>query len=47
MLLVGLGFLTDWLLVSVLNVDFVKSLLVTGIVFVALGLVLGERPFKA
>lgn len=46
MLIVGLAFLTDWLLLQVFNVELVKSILVTAIIFIVLGLLLGERPFK-
>ena len=45
MVLVGLAFLVDWLQVQVFNVDIVKSLLITAIIFILIGLLLGERPF--
>lgn len=46
MIIVGLAFLVSWLFVvlSLLSVD--KSLLVTAIVFIVLGILLGERPWE-
>jgi hypothetical protein len=45
MIFIGLEFLITWLQVQVFNVDLVKSLLVTAIIFIVLGFVMGERPF--
>lgn len=45
MVLTGLAFLVTWLEVQVFNLDIVKSLLVTAIIFIVLGLIMGERPF--
>lgn len=44
MLYIGLGFLVDWVLVEVLNVELVKSLLITAIIFIIFGLLVGEFP---
>lgn len=45
MVLVGLAFLVDWLLQQVFALTELKAVLVTAIVFIVLGLLLGERPF--
>lgn len=44
MLIVGLAFLVDWLLQDVFTVEAVKAALVTGIVFVLLGLLVEGMP---
>lgn len=48
MVLVGVGvaFIVFWGLVEVFAITVTKSALVTGIVFILLGLVLGERPWN-
>lgn len=46
MLLVGLSWLVEWLQLQVFSVELVKSILVTAIIFIVLGLLLGERPFN-
>lgn len=43
MLIVGLAFLVDWLQVQVFGVELVKSLLITAIIFIILGLLVGDR----
>lgn len=43
-LLVGLAFLVDWLLVDVFNMDSVKSLLATALIFIVLGLLVDGYP---
>lgn len=43
MLLIGLAFLVDWLLVQVFALDSLKAVLVTAIIFILLG-VLVEGP---
>jgi hypothetical protein len=45
MLYIGLAFLLDWLLMQVFTVDAVKSVLVTAIVFILLGLLTGVGNF--
>jgi hypothetical protein len=46
MLYIGLAFLLDWLLIQVFTLDVVKSVLVTAIVFILLGLLteVGNLP---
>lgn len=46
MVLIGLSFLVTWLQVQVFTVELVKALLVTALIFIILGLVLGERPWN-
>lgn len=46
MIYVGLAFLITWLEVQVFNLDIVKSFLITAIIFIVLGLILGERPLN-
>lgn len=46
MLLTGLAFLLTWLEVQVFELDLLKSILVTAIVFIVAGIVLGERPWE-
>lgn len=45
MVLTGLAFLVTWLEVQVFGLEVVKALLVTAIIFIVLGLVVGERPW--
>lgn len=45
MVLVGLSFLVYWLLQEVFTVAPLKAALVTGLIFVILGLLVGERPW--
>lgn len=45
MVVVGLSWLVAWLLYVVFNVSLVHSMLATAVVFVVLGLVIGERPW--
>lgn len=47
MLLVGLGFLVAWLLYAVFVVVLSHALLATAIIFIVLGIILGERPWKS
>jgi len=44
MLYIGLAFLVDWLLQQVFTLSNIKSVLVTAIVFIVLGLLVGEAP---
>jgi len=44
MLLIGLSWLVDWLLISVFNVELVKAALVTGLIFLVLGLLTEGVP---
>jgi len=46
MVLIGLSWLVSWLLVDVFNVELVKTILTTAIIFIVLGLILGERPWE-
>lgn len=43
MLLVGTSWIVFWLLASVFKVELLLAALVTGIIFILLGLILGER----
>lgn len=43
MIVVGVAFLLFWCLAQVFKLDLLVSALVTAIVFIALGLLLGER----
>ena len=45
MIYVGIAFLLTWLMYVVFSVSLAHSILVTAIVFILLGLVLGERPW--
>lgn len=42
MLVVGLSWIVFWLLTSVFSVEVLKAALATGIIFVVLGLLVGE-----
>lgn len=44
MIFIGLSWLTFWLLVDVFNVEFVKSALITGIIYLVLGLLYEYGP---
>jgi hypothetical protein len=44
MLLVGLSWLTFWLLIDVFTVEITKAALVTAIIFLVLGLLLDDGP---
>lgn len=44
MLYVGLAFLVDWLLQEVFTLTDLKATLVTAIIFIVLGLLVGEFP---
>lgn len=46
MIAIGLAFVLFWALPTVLHVELLMSAIVTGIVFIALGLLLGERSLK-
>lgn len=46
MLLIGISWLVYWLLVGVFTVEAIKAALVTGIIFVILGLLIGDRPWS-
>ena len=45
MVIVGISWLAYWGLIEVFDVEALKAALITGVVFTALGLLLGERPF--
>jgi hypothetical protein len=48
MLFIGLAFLVDWILQQVFTVVEIKAVLVTAIIFIVLGLLVGDGPsFKA
>lgn len=44
MLYIGLAFLVDWLLQQVFTLTEIKAVLVTAIIFIVLGLLVGELP---
>lgn len=44
MLIVGLSWLVFWLLADVFTVELLKAALATGLIFVILGLLVGELP---
>lgn len=46
MVIVGISWLVDWLLVDVFDVEPLKAILSVAIIFIAVGLVLGERPWN-
>lgn len=46
MIAIGLSWVLFWGLVDVFNVEILNAALATGIVFVALGLLMGERSVK-
>lgn len=45
MVLVGLSWLVAWLLVQVFNVELVKAILTTGIIFLIVGLLYDYKPW--
>lgn len=45
MVVIGISWILYWALIDVLAVAPLKSAIITGVVFVLLGLVLGERPW--
>lgn len=45
MVYVGLSWLVAWLLYVVFGVSLVHSMLATAIIFIVVGLVIGERPW--
>lgn len=48
MVLVGLGFLVFWLFLTVVTtLTVVKAALITALIFIILGLIIGERPWTA
>lgn len=46
MVVIGLSWLVAWLLNVVFAVSLDKTLLVTALLFIALGLLVGERPWN-
>lgn len=44
MLIVGISWLVFWLLADVFTVEVLKAALATGLIFVILGLLVGELP---
>lgn len=46
MILVGVSWLVAWLLFVVFNVTLEHTFLVTALVFIILGLLVGERPWN-
>lgn len=46
MIIVGSSWLLFWLLTQVFSVELLKAALATAVVFILLGLVMGERPFN-
>lgn len=46
MIIVGVSWILFWALVKVFSVEVTLAAIVTGVVFILLGLVLGERPFN-
>lgn len=45
MVIVGVSYLVVWLLVQVFTVELLHAILAVAIIFIVLGLVVGERPF--
>ena len=45
MVLIGLSWLIYFLLVEVFSLDTIKAALVTAIIFILLGFIVGERPW--
>lgn len=43
--LVGVAFLFDWALVDIFNINALKATLVTGVVFIIIGLCVDYRPW--
>lgn len=46
MVLIGLSWLVTWLLAEVFAVELLHAILATAIIFIALGLIGGERPWE-
>jgi hypothetical protein len=46
MILVGASWVLFWFLVKIFSVELLTATLVTGVAFILLGLVLGERPVR-
>lgn len=46
MIVVGVSWILYWALVDAFNLEALQAALMTGIVFILLGLVLGERPWN-
>lgn len=45
MIEVGVSWILFWALVKVFSIEVTMAAVVTGVVFILLGLLLGERPF--
>jgi uncharacterized membrane protein YjjB (DUF3815 family) len=45
MVVVGLGFLVYWLCVQVFGVSVDKAALITALLFIIVGILVGERPW--
>lgn len=45
MVLIGLSWIVWWMLVKVFVVELLKAALVVGLLYIIVGLLLGERPF--
>lgn len=46
MVTIGISWVLYWALVDVFNIESLKAALATGIIFVLVGLLLGERPWN-
>ena len=46
MYLIGLSWIVTWLLIDVFNVETLKAFLVTGLIFLVLGLII-DKPWVA
>lgn len=46
MIAIGISWILFWALIKVFTIELTLAAIVTGIVFILLGLLLGERPFK-
>lgn len=46
MIVIGVAFLVDWLLMQVFSLNDLKAALVTAIIFIVAGVLLGERPWE-
>lgn len=45
MVLTGLAFLVTWLLVQVFSVELLHAILAVAIIWIVVGIIMGERPF--
>jgi hypothetical protein len=45
MFLIGVAFFVDWLLIKLFELPLDKATLVTAVIFLIAGLVVGERPW--